>query len=110
MMWEEQMRDHYNILNVKPDVMIYLQISKCDAYQSLRDDKSGQCSHPEVNYLTQNVLIDMPHHVVYVLDTMTPQDVAEKVYSIIREEKCAEGGGEKADGCELPCCEAIETE
>ena len=117
---EEQMRDRYEIQNVKPDVIIYLDTPTDLAYRRLVNDESQQCCKSKTNFLRETVLVhmdsgyesflqktDIPHHTITVMNKMTPRDVGNEVYSLIRQEMCAEGGSNQLYSCVLPCCEKL---
>ena len=83
--WEEQMRDWYEIQNVKPDVIIYLQTPTQLAYDRLLNDESKQHCKSETNFLREAMLMnmdsayvsflqktDIPHHTIRVTNKMTP--------------------------------------
>ena len=78
-MWEEQMRDWYEIQNVKPYVIIYLDTPTQLAYDRLVSDESQQHCKSETNFLREPMLIhmdsayvsflqktDIPHHTIRV--------------------------------------------
>ena len=44
---------------------------------------------------------------IRVTNKMTPQDVGNEVYLLIRQEMCAEGGSDQLYSCVLPCCEKL---
>ena len=114
------MRDWYEIQNVKCDVIIYLDIPTDLAYRRLVNDESQQHCKSETNFLRETVLVhmdlayesflqktDIPHHKIRVTNKMTPRDVGNEVYSLIRQEMCAEGGSDQLYSCVLPCCEKL---
>ena len=118
--WEEQMRDQYEIQNVKPDVIIYLDTPTDLAYRRLVNDESQQHCKSKTNFLRETMLIhmdsayeyflqktDIPHHTIRVTNKMTRQDVGNEVYSLIRQEMCAEGGSDQLYSCVLPCCKKL---
>ena len=114
------MRDQYEIQNVKPDVIIYLDTPTNLAYRRLVNDESQQHCKSETNFLRETVLVhmdsayksflqktDIPHHTITVTNKMTPRDVGNEVYLFIRQEMCAEGGSDQLYSCALPCCEKL---
>ena len=114
------MRDRYEIQNVKPNVIIYLDTPTDLAYRRLVNDESQQHCKSETNFLRETVLVhmdlayefflqktDIPHHRITVTNKMTPRDVGNEVYSLIRQEMCAEGGSDQLYSCALPCCEKL---
>ena len=83
--WEEQMRDQYEIQNVKPDVKICLDTPTQLAYDRLVSDESQQHCKSKRNFLREPVLIhmdsahvsflqktDIPHHTIRVTNLMIP--------------------------------------
>ena len=120
-MWEEEMSNRYEILNVKPDVIIFLNTELSLVEERLKNDRSSARSPEETAFMNHGTLLAMepsyvsllekmsiPHHKVFIDSGMTPRDVAQKVYNIIREEMCAEGGGGfKSSECEFSCSEDL---
>ena len=76
---EEQMRDQYEIQNVKPDVIIYLDTPTNLAYRRLVNDESQQYCKSKTNFFREAMLLnmdlayvsflqktDIPHHTIRV--------------------------------------------
>lgn len=109
LMWEEQMSDRYQILDVKPDVHIFLDLPTHLARKRLRADEGQQCKKSETDFLISGDTVehmqaayqsffpknDIPCRTISVTQKMTSHDVAHAVYTVIREEMCAEGGTEE---------------
>ena len=79
------MRDRYEIQNMKPDVIIYLDTPTNLAYRRLVNDESQQHCKSKTIFLRETVLIhmysayesflqktDIPHHTITVTNKMTP--------------------------------------
>ena len=117
------MRDRYEIQNVKPDVIIYLDTPTDLAYRRLLNDESQQHCKSETNFLREAMLLnmdlayesflqktDIPHHTIRVTNKMTPRDVGNEVYSLIRQEMCAEGGSNQLYSCEFLVVRSFENQ
>ena len=86
-------KNRYEIQNVKPDVIIYLDTPIDLAYRRLVNDESQQHCKSKTNFLRETVLIhmdsayesflqktDIPHHKIRVTNKRTPRDVGNEVF------------------------------
>ena len=58
LMWEEQMRDRYQILDVKPDVHIFLDLPAYLARKRLRADEGQQRKKSETDFLVSGNTVE----------------------------------------------------
>jgi len=123
-MWEEQMRDRVNMLDVKPDVFIYLESHPYTCAKRVGDDESPMRSSSERKKASGKFLevqdaaytsffanSSIPVQKVKISAFDTARDAALRVCSIIRQEMCAEGGIAQAQvglSGDTTCAEAVE--